>query len=132
MDPVSLIVAALAAGALAGAQNTATEAVKDAYAGLKALVRRAFAKQPAGEVVLARHEEKPEQYEKALEAELIEADAGRDESVVAAAERLMALLDPPGTQAGKYIVDVRGGQGVQVGDGNVQTNTFQAPPAPPA
>jgi hypothetical protein len=33
VDPVSLIVSALAAGAVAGAQNTATDAVKDAYTG---------------------------------------------------------------------------------------------------
>ena len=48
VDPASLIVAALAAGAVAGAQNTATEAVKDAYAGLKALVQRRIAGRPAG------------------------------------------------------------------------------------
>ena len=43
MDPVSLIVTALAASAVAGAQNTATEAVKDAYTGLKELLRHRFA-----------------------------------------------------------------------------------------
>jgi hypothetical protein len=42
VDPVSLIVTALAASAMAGAQNTATAAVK-AYTGLKALLRHRFA-----------------------------------------------------------------------------------------
>ncbi|MBO0849309.1 MAG: hypothetical protein J2P20_07600 [Pseudonocardia sp.] len=42
MDSVSLIVDALAAGAVAGAQGTATQAVKDAYGGLKSLVTRRF------------------------------------------------------------------------------------------
>ena len=49
MEPVSLIVAALAAGAVAGAENTATEAVKDAYAGLKGLVRRRVSGRRSGE-----------------------------------------------------------------------------------
>jgi hypothetical protein len=41
---------------------------------------------------------------------------------------LLALLDPTGTRAGKYMVDLRGAQGVQVGDHNTQTNTFSTPP----
>jgi hypothetical protein len=39
---VDLIVAALAAGATAGVSGTATDAVKDAYELLKALIRRRF------------------------------------------------------------------------------------------
>jgi hypothetical protein len=38
MDPVTLIVAALAAGAAAGLKPTAEQAVKDAYAGVKAFI----------------------------------------------------------------------------------------------
>src|SRR4051812_37060235 len=38
MDPISLIVAALAAGAVAGVKDTASAAVKDTYAALKRLV----------------------------------------------------------------------------------------------
>jgi hypothetical protein len=128
MDPISLIVAALAAGAAAGAQSTVTEAVKDAYAGLKALVRRRLTGRTAGEVALEQHEVKPEQWRPALEAELVETDAGSDDAVVEAAQRLMALLDHAGSQQGKYLVDVRGAQGVQVGDRNTQTNTFSSPP----
>lgn len=45
-----------------------------------------------------------------------------------AAQRLMALLDAAGTAAGKYTVDLRGAQGVQVGDRNIQTNTLRASP----
>jgi hypothetical protein len=40
MDPITLIVTALVAGAALGVQDTASEMVKDAYASLKALVRR--------------------------------------------------------------------------------------------
>jgi hypothetical protein len=38
VDPVSIIVAALAAGATAGLTPTAAQAVKDAYAGLKRVI----------------------------------------------------------------------------------------------
>jgi hypothetical protein len=129
VDPVSLIVAALAAGAVAGVQNTATEAVMDAYAGLKALVRQRLAGRESGEQALARHADDPERG-RVLEAELVEAGAGEDPALLDAARRLLAMVDPAGSRAGKYVVDVRGGQGVQVGDGNVQTNTFSAPPMP--
>jgi hypothetical protein len=129
MDPVSLIVAALAAGAVAGAQNTATEAVKDAYSGLKAAVRRLFARRISGETALERHEAQPEAWQGALKAELVEVDAGSDRAAVVAAQQLMTLLDAAGSQAGKYQVDVRGALGVQVGDHNTQTNTFAALPA---
>jgi len=129
MDPVSLIVAALAAGGVAGAQNTATEAVKDAYAGLKALVARRLGGRTSGEVALERHEERPGRWGPVLEAELVDAGAGADGVVVEAAQRLMALLDSAGSQQGKYLVDARGAQGLQVGDRNTQTNTFTTPPA---
>ena len=43
MDPVTLILTALAAGAALGVKDTASAAVKDAYEGLKALVKKRFA-----------------------------------------------------------------------------------------
>lgn len=75
MDAVSLIVAALAAGALAGAQGTATQAVQDAYQKTKELVRRRFADNPAGEVALDKHEHQPDAWKGALAATLTESDA---------------------------------------------------------
>ncbi len=129
MDPVSLIVAALAAGAVAGAQSTATDVVKDSYAGLQALVRRRFAGRASGETALEKHEAKPEAWHGALEAELVEVDAGRDTALVETAQRLMALLDADGFRAGKYQVDARGAHGVQIGDHGTMTNTFTNPPS---
>lgn len=127
MDSVSLIVTALEAGAVAGAQDTVTEAVKDAYTGLKSLVKRRLAGRQAGEVALVQHEKDPTQWEKALEGELSKVDAANDGEIVRAAQALMALLDVAGSQSGKYLVDVRGAQGVQVGDRNTQHNTFSGP-----
>ena len=57
MDPISLIIAALAAGAIAGVKDTAGQAVKDAYAGLKALVHRRFAGNRDAEAALDQSEQ---------------------------------------------------------------------------
>jgi hypothetical protein len=111
-----------------GVKDTASSAVKDAYAGLKALVRKRLAGRPDAEVVLARHEQAPETWQAPLTAELGEAGADQDPGLAAAAQALMNLVDEAGARAGKYTVDVRGGQGVQIGDHNRQGNVFHAPP----
>jgi hypothetical protein len=130
MDPISLIVAALAAGATAGVSDTASTAVKDAYTGLRELVRRRLAGRAAAEVALAEHESAPEIWHSPLVAELDGAGAGTDEAMVAAAQRVMAIVDEAGTRSGKYVVNLRGAQGVQVGDDNFQVNSFTTPPTP--
>jgi hypothetical protein len=55
---------------------------------------------------------------------LVRTAAVDDRRVIEAAQRLMALVDEAGSKAGKYTVDLRGAQGVQVGDHNTQHNTF--------
>ncbi len=77
---------------------------------------------------MARHEEAPQTWEGPLMAELTEAGAAGDEGLVTAAQALMSLIDETGSRAGKYMVQVQGAQGVQIGDHNTQRNTFGAPP----
>jgi hypothetical protein len=129
MDPVTLIVTALAAGAGVGMKDTASAAVQDAYAGLKSLVRKRIAGRPGSQLVLARHEQDSQTWEVPLAAELEAVNADQDSGLVAAAQALMHLVDGAGFRAGKYNVDVRGGQGVQVGDHNIQRNSFGSPPS---
>jgi|ERR1017187_5733021 hypothetical protein len=128
MDPITLIVTALAAGAALGVTDVASSAVKDAHAGLKALVKKRFGGRPDAELVLTKHEKAAETWRAPLRAELAEAGADRDPDLVAAAQALMNLVDEAGARAGKYTVDVRGARGVQVGDHNRQDNVFYAPP----
>jgi lipid-binding SYLF domain-containing protein len=128
MDPVTLVVTALAAGAASALQDGTSSAVKDAYARLKALVMKRFAGRRAGELVLAEHEAAPQTWEAPLAAELSGAGAGDDAGLVAAAQVLMSLVDEAGSRSGKYLVAVRDSQGVQVGDHNTQTNTFGPQP----
>ena len=124
MEPITLILTALAAGAGLGLKDAASSAVTDAYHGLKALVGRRLASRPGGELVLARHEESPEVWDKPLAEELTAAGAAQDQDLVTAAQALMRLVDEAGSAAGKYQVLVHGSQGVQVGDHNTQHNTF--------
>jgi hypothetical protein len=129
MDPVTLIVGALAAGALKGVGNASSAAVQDAYVRLKSLVSSQFARSPTALTVLAEHESDPEAFGAAMTSHVRACGLTQDLSVIAAAQRLMALVDTSGTQSGKYIVDLRGAQGSQVGDRNTQENTFGAPPS---
>ncbi len=126
MDPITLIVTALAAGAALGVQDTASAMVKDAYASLKALVRRRLGGDPGAELVLTRHEHAPETWQAPLMAELARAGADGDGDLIAAAKALLDLAGEAGG-AGKYTVDARGAQGVQIGDRNRQDNVFNSP-----
>ena len=127
MDPITLIVTALAAGAALGAQDTVSTMVKDAYVGLKALVKKRLGGGPSAELVLAKHEQAPETWQVPLMAELAEAGADGDRDLIAAAQVLLDLVSQAEGRTGKYTVDARGAQGVQVGDHNRQDNTFNAP-----
>jgi predicted nucleic acid-binding protein len=125
VEPVSLIVGALAAGV----SETGKAAVKDAYEALKRRISALFAGKPAAEVALTEHSTDPQTWEKPLEKALAESGAANDAAVVAAAQELMRLVDEAGSRAGKYKVDLRGAHGVQVGDSNQQVNQFGTPPA---
>ena len=124
MDPVTLIVTALGAGAGSALQDGASEAIKNAYARLNALVKKRVAGRPKGELILAEHEAAPQTWQVPLAAELSAAGAESDADLVQAAQALMSLVDEAGMRAGKYTVTVRDSQGVQVGDRNTQTNIF--------
>jgi hypothetical protein len=124
MDPVTLIVTALAAGATSVLQDDVKGAVKQAFTRLQALVKRRLGGRSSGEFVLAQHEQAPDIYEKPLEAELNAVNAAADSDVIAAAQELMRLLDSQGTAAGKYTVSIRNSSGVQVGEHNTQVNNF--------
>jgi hypothetical protein len=112
VDAVSLIVSAVAAGAVAGAQDTVAQAVKDAYAGLKKLIIGRYA-----EVDVTAVEKKPESVAKrdSLAEDLAEAGAGSDEELVAAAQRVLAAVGEHDPGVGAVIgVDIAGLTAVNV------------------
>jgi hypothetical protein len=115
MEPVTLILAALAAGASAGIGDAASQAIKDAYTGLKTLIKRRFAGSAKAQEIFAEHEADPETYEKPLAKQLEATGANGDAAIVQAAERLLVLADKARVQT-KYNVQVRGGKVGIIGD----------------
>jgi hypothetical protein len=128
MDPITLIVAALAAGAASGALDTVKDGAKAgvtaAYEKLRGLARKRVAGDQLGQMVLAAHENAPETYAAPLTERLTEHGAADDADLVAAAKAFMDLFDEAGARAGKYNVTIKNARGVQVGDGNIQVNRF--------
>ena len=100
MDPITMIVAALAAGAAEALKDTAAAAVKDAYAGLKGFLARKYPK-----VGVEAVEEKPEsEARRAVVAEdLADAGADKDEELLAAVGQLVEALRTHAPEAGASV-----------------------------
>jgi hypothetical protein len=120
VDPVALIVTALAKGAGRAGQDKTPVGLQSAFVRLREAVRRRLAGHPGGELALARHEADPQAGQAALAGELNRTGAGDDAGLVAAA---LVLIELAGG-AGKYAAPVSGSQGVQVGDNNKQVNNY--------
>ncbi|MDG4763309.1 hypothetical protein O7632_04180 [Solwaraspora sp. WMMD406] len=124
MTGVEAIIAALVAGAAAGSTDVARTVVTDTYGGLKNLLRGRLAGRPQAQEALEAREVEPGRWQAVLAENLAECGADTDERILAAARRLLELADPIGAGAGRYEVDASQARGVQVGDHNTQTNTF--------
>jgi hypothetical protein len=128
MDPITLIITAIATGASAGSLEALKDDVKDAakraYAKLRRRAQQLLAGRPDGELVLERYESAPQRWEPVLAGELTDAGAASDTDLIGAARELMELVDGDGARAGKFNVTIKDSKGVQVGDGNIQVNRF--------
>ncbi|MEH1129562.1 hypothetical protein [Micromonospora sp. CPCC 206061] len=124
MTDVELIIAALVAGVATGTTDVAKAALTDAYDTLKRQLRTRLAGRPRAQAALDARETEPAHWQVALGDELTASGAADDADVLAAARLLLELADPDGVRAGKYTVYASGAKGVQVGDHNTQTNTF--------
>jgi hypothetical protein len=93
MEPISLIITALTAGAVAAAKDTAEKGVKDAYDGLKALIKKRFADKGKADDsnIIDKHEKKPDSkgVKALLEEELIDVEVDKDPEILKVAEELM-------------------------------------------
>ena len=99
MEPISLIVTALTAGAVAAAKDTAEKGVKDAYQGLKTLIKRKFTNDALAQAMV---EAKPEDIKKAeglLKDKIVEAGVDKDHEITKLAQDLLdKLQEQPGGQ----------------------------------
>jgi hypothetical protein len=125
MDPISLIVAALAAGASTALKDTASQAIKDAYGGLKSLLERRLGDQPLAGELVEKHEEAPDVWEAPLRDQLAKAGVATDAEAIRSAQDLLARVDPDGAAKGKYNVSISGGKGIVVGDHARVEMTFE-------
>jgi hypothetical protein len=109
MDTVTLIAAALAAGATAGTTNASSTAITDAYQALKSVVRRKLTSgredTEHASAILEGYEADPQQWHDQLISYLAEADVDRLADVVGAAQSLLGVVDPSGARSGKYAVE---------------------------
>jgi disulfide oxidoreductase YuzD len=118
MDPISIILSALASGAtqkvasalVEGAVKPAGDVAQDAYNGLKTLIKRKFENQgkSASATILDMHEQKPEQTQPLLKSELTEVGADQDEEIIQLAQKVMAQLHPQAAAEGKFNVQISG------------------------
>ncbi|MFD3588361.1 hypothetical protein [Streptomyces sp. NPDC058683] len=88
MDPVSLVVAAVVAGATAGLKEQAQSAVRDAYLGLKNLIVRRH----GVEVGAVERQPDAEAEQESLREHLSAAGVGDDLSVLAAAHEVVKAV----------------------------------------
>lgn len=86
MDPIGIIVSAIASGAAAGLKPTAEKAIKDAYAGLKSMIQRKYSR-----VDLLPIENKPESQSKreSVAEDLVGAGATGDQELLDLAKVLI-------------------------------------------
>src|SRR4051794_12951293 len=106
MDTVTLVITALSTGSAASVKDTASESLKDAYAGLKALIQQKFAGKAPAEIALAQHEAKPDVWRTPLEEELREVELFQDKNIIKASQRIMTLIQPQQAFYGKFDVPI--------------------------
>lgn len=116
MDPVGVILTALAAGATTAAKDTASQAVRDAYTGLRTLIQKRFANKPKAEQALAEYETNEEMWQKPLQESLAETGADRDETIIRQAKHVLQLVKTQQASQGKYNVQIGEGRGIVIGD----------------
>ena len=121
MEPVTLIVSAVALGAAAAAEEVVPQAIKDAYAGFKGLLVRKFGGAANVEDAVRKVEEKPEsEGRKAVLGEEIEAARSAiDPELIAKAEELLKQLQAAGrAPAGvSYTATLTGSGAIAQGQG---------------
>jgi hypothetical protein len=130
MDPVSVVVTALAAGAAAGLKPAAEQAVKDAYAGLKSFIQRKWQ-----HVSLASLEANPtsEPRRAVVKEDLAQTEAGKDRELLAMADKLLEAVSrhaPDVAQSiGVKLEDIKSGGSLRIRDvaaGNVAVDVSKA------
>lgn len=121
MDPVTMIVSALAMGAVAAAAGVGGQALKDTYTGLRTLIVNRFGPKHEVAKTVEELEKKPESAGRkaTAEEELKAAGAGKDKEIIDMAAALMEALEKNGvSKATTYVAHAEGGSGIAQGEQN--------------
>lgn len=118
MDPITLILAALVAGASTATQDVTSQAVKDTYTALKERVQQHFAGKQQAEVALEGYIQDPDTWQKplqkALEASHIQHDAG----LLQHARYLLQQVQSQQIAEGKFITRIGTSYTTVIGEHN--------------
>jgi hypothetical protein len=94
-----MIIAALGAGAIAATKDTAGTAVKDAYQGLKTLIKKKLEGDVLGQAMVDAKPEEIKQAEGLLKDKITKAGADKDAAIIQAAQELLnQVKEQPGGQ----------------------------------
>ena len=93
VDPITLILTALATRAVGSVQAKTNKAVEEAYARLKTLIQKKFIDNSEAVFVLDKYEEKPDVWEAPLKDELMQIHADKDKQVIETARALVSLQE---------------------------------------
>ena len=102
MDPVTLIVTALATGAAAAAKDVGGDAIKSAFNGLKNLIAQKFGSKPDVTEAVEKVAQKPESEgrKETLKEELQAVGADQDQELLAQVQAFLKLLEEKGVSTG--------------------------------
>lgn len=129
MEPIEVILTALAAGALSGATEIAGSAIKDAYKALVSLVTKKFGSNKEAKSHLDNYLKDSETWEKPVKKAIQESNIDKDDQVIALARELLKLIKSK-QEASENHIEINGNvQGlIQENKGRVTMN-FNKPPA---
>jgi hypothetical protein len=128
VDPVSMVLTALTAGAGVASGAVVTAVGEEVYRSLRDRLASLFRNDAVASAALERYCVDPVDWFAPLREALIDSGAAEDKEVLRAARRLLALADAGEAEPGKYRVDVRDAQSVVIGDGATVTQVFGTPP----
>jgi len=107
MDPVTIIVAALIAGAAEAAKSTVSDAIKSGYEKLKVAISTHLGGTPHAQV-LDGIERAPDAKKAEVATAVRATDAASDPAVMDAARALLQQIDPDGQLLKRYSLEVKG------------------------
>ncbi|MFV0461083.1 MAG: hypothetical protein ACK5MT_20210 [Actinomycetales bacterium] len=119
---MTLLVTALTLGASKAVESAATEDIKAAYDAVKSKVLSLLRGNRAAELAVLEGPDDPAQAAPVLTRELAPVADQVPQATMEQAQLLMSLVDAAGAASARY--DLRGAQGVQIGDRNTQINKF--------